>query len=864
MYLTVVFKIQLHSRRYEHAFDSMMIYNTRFARRVTEALRETSEEPGESSSDGRPRIFDLIATVLRKRQTGEAKGKIPRLLANELSVFVNSVLREPGDEAFSTHMREGFYSKCAVMLMNWCANFVPELDEQNKAIWQLLTEQIDALPPVPSTDDLRARWLVRIQQYERDLEEQMPFGKQEGEPLERVGKRDLRWLHERLLTEAQIETCLDATEILLGIKPYETSAELDRAKLTPHPYLKRTKRQRGVRMQLSQTYIPPVAGNTVYLGELLPEQLDHFRNDVLDQQYRRETYEQIRASVERLLNERPPGYPTIKPLQMPNADPRTSNGTRPFAQALKRLAGYYPARASARPKSKKGKNAGDDEYTDEELRAIESNARDEVNRTAHELHPYTFPVHFKRTTIPGSNTNTFSLLYDYRTEAYVLALSFQGQRLDPAIGKFTPQVGPYLHYINYPGMPFKAPLQTSMLLCSLEYAEDYQGRILRRYRRERAHVQVDTRQLAAEVEQRVADALEQHQQKVNQKEQKPRSRPETVQQREQREQKEAAQRDVLQTRLETRAWKQVLATELAKLGKVDKEHTIAELTITCDLDRAGNLAYYAHLPVPLRVEACRVLPACVLGIHEHATGYSYALLSLAGDVLDVGDLAIYHGVLPVEGDTTYNPNYADEVAHAIVTLAARHNAVIGIEDTSYLRTISTSRTRNRRVLGRPSATVFKTVAYKADAAIISLKQRRRPPHIRAGTVSRKRPHRYRAAPVTGMLPPQEIGNISPPSDCSACMTRLPEKKKGTRQQLFVTCPTCKNRQVFEQTDDYVQECQQAACQTIWRPDAIWIDEEFVCPLCDAPPRLARFNTAILVAQQTLAHLEWVSNKQKAT
>jgi hypothetical protein len=160
--------------------------------------------------------------------------------------------------------------------------------------------------------------------------------------------------------------------------------------------------------------------------------------------------------------------------------------------------------------------------------------------------------------------------------------------------------------------------------------------------------------------------------------------------------------------------------------------------------------------------------------------------------------------------------------------------------------------------------VFKTVAYKADAAIISLKQRRRPPHIRQGTVSRKRTHRYRAAPVTGMLPPQEIGNISPPGDCSACMTRLPEKKKGTRQQLFVTCPTCKNRQVFEQTDDYVQECQQAACQTIWRPDAIWIDEEFVCPLCDAPPRLARFNTAIVVAQQTLAHLEWVSNKQKAT
>jgi hypothetical protein len=264
------------------------------------------------------------------------------------------------------------------MLMNWCVNFVLELDEQNKAIWQLLNEQIDALPPVPAADDLRARWLVRIQQYERDLEEQMPFGRQEGEPLERVGKRDLRWLHERLLKKEQIEMYLDATEILLGIKSYETSAELDRAKLTPHPYLKRTKRQRGVRMQLSQTYIPPVAGNTVYLGELLPEKLDHFRNDLLDQQYRQEKYEQIRASVERLLNERPPGFPTIKPLQMPDADPRTSNGIRPLAQALKRLAGYYPVRASARQ---------NDEYSDEALRAIESDARDEVNRAVHELQP---------------------------------------------------------------------------------------------------------------------------------------------------------------------------------------------------------------------------------------------------------------------------------------------------------------------------------------------------------------------------------------------------------------------------------------------------------------------------------------------
>jgi hypothetical protein len=193
---------------------------------------------------------------------------------------------------------------------------------------------------------------------------------------------------------------------------------------------------------------------------------------------------------------------------------------------------------------------------------------------------------------------------------------------------------------------------------------------------------------------------------------------------------------------------------------------------------------------------------------------------LSGEVLETGDLAIEPSVLPHIGDTTYNPNYAYEVAIAIIDLAKKHNAYIGIEETSQFQQASTSRSLNRRFFGRPSKKVATIVRYKAL--------------------------QY------GLLPPQMVWKIAPSRDCSQCGYRLGDRASGIRRAYYVECPTCATRQPLQKDDMLVHTCVQ--CRSMWRAHEAWIELEFVCTQCNAAPLLARMNAAIAVAFKTIHNI----------
>jgi hypothetical protein len=83
---------------------------------------------------------------------------------------------------------------------------------------------------------------------------------------------------------------------------------------------------------------------------------------------------------------------------------------------------------------------------------------------------------------------------------------------------------------------------------------------------------------------------------------------------------------------------------------------------------------------------------------------------------------------------------------------------------------------------------------------------------------------------------------------------MEKKKHGVRDRLYVACPTCTHQQPFREDTDLVQRCDNPACTSAWRARQGFVEQEFVCSQCDAPPIVARYNTAIVTAQRTLEQL----------
>jgi len=611
---------------------------------------------------------------------------------------MNTYNLRPGDYYFAAYVRDAIYKECAVILLNWCAPFIYEAAGQGDgahATPDMVSDaQSDTKPgkkrqddvrPLPTLEQVYDLWEAWHQEYQAALEQRMPFpAHYEGKTLQEVGRRGIRWLLAHLHDQDTIDATLWHLDALLGYREVQNPDEVEEAALFPHPYRKNEKRERRLRVRYVHVQVLEVKGDRVVFGELDNTALERLRDEMLEQRHNREQFAQIQAAAERILFSSTPRYPTIQRPMLAKNDPERAEQERELHAALHRVQNPFPVKKSKKPV---------ETYEEEELIELENTMLANLLRALHGMELSAYPLPTKRTSNPNRNIYTFDLLYDRETSAYVLALSFHGKgveygrrKLAGITGKrpkarksdaeimprFKPQVGENLCYVNHPGVQYQPPKRAQTLMFSLEYGKEHQDmRILQRFMRQRMQPQQPASSLSTD---HTSDDTAEH----------PDLQESPVA-------REAEAADTLPEASGTTESEQATIIDEAteEAGETDESAPqkpsrykrtnppIAAVRVVCRWNKQQQPEFFAHFSVPIQVAPCTLLPECVLGIHEHNYGYSYALLSLAGEVIEVGDLPVHEHVMPRAGDTSYNPNYAPEVAHAIVALAARHNAYIG-------------------------------------------------------------------------------------------------------------------------------------------------------------------------------------------
>lgn len=532
-----------------------------------------------------------------------------------------------------------------------------------------------------------------------------------------------------------------------------TVASFQQAMRVKHPWRRKVKQERAVRASRLVQHGLEKSQDSMLLGLMSENELGSLRDQLLELQEFSVVFAQVRAAVDTMLAQAPLAYPTVRPLA--GTPDEQSEIHRKYEAALNWF--RHPVRNGD---IDKGAIA-------EQLESWESAARTRLLQLERELaEPDLQPLNYPRTMRPriqgadGSvlsygNYGAFSVNYDSVSQEYVLAVAVHGRH---ASEHFTPHVGDNLYFVNFPETRFVPPKQTSMLLFPLECGREYQDQVLREL--------IDR--------QREAQHLKFAQQNTS-------------------------------------------AEERLSLENCLPEAAIGSARIVSRQNDAGRREFYLHIPVPLPVPSQTILPDTVIGFHEHRDGYSYAVLTLEGKVLKVGDLNIPEHVLPKEGDRYYNDNYAFEVARAIVDLGVAHNAILGIEDTSWRKQTSLSYEQNRRAFTRPTRKITEIVSYKALLA--------------------------------GLLSPRDVRSVAPSRDCSRCGGRC--EKSALHTIWHVECPNCHGRQLLQDNADGLQDC--LSCQHVWEGEEIEAESLFTCPTC-AMSCPARYNCATVVAHRTMEQL----------
>lgn len=364
------------------------------------------------------------------------------------------------------------------------------------------------------------------------------------------------------------------------------------------------------------------------------------------------------------------------------------------------------------------------------------------------------PLSFTRTIRPP-RIDTFALLYDRVTGEYALAVVIHGEH---ATATFTPKTGPNLYYVNYPETPFVPPKNTSCLVFSVSFGREYH------------------------------DAT------------------------------------YLQTILHKQREKQI---QLYQQRSVDDSRTssaeflpegaLRSAKLLTQRNAAGQVEMFVHLPIEVEPHPCNPDSLTkVIGFHEHDDGYSYALITLTGEVVMCGDLRIPAHVSRINPQQGYSANYAFEVAVAMVKLATTYNAYIGLEKANWKRGVSSSRAVNRRRFRFPRQKIAFIIGYKTLLA--------------------------------GLLRPLSVIGVSPTRACSSCGSELPAGTNGVRYRPTTACYNCGSG-ILEQPDSNADTVSCTGCGQTWNV----LEEQFRCVQCSVQG-LARYNVARVVAQYTLSQL----------
>jgi hypothetical protein len=734
----------------------------------------------------KPRQDGALAHILSVQDKGHYKSRT-------FGEIVRKRFAQDSSSAFISRFHEGICRDCAQDITGWAQKViklaVEDYRNQQRELQKAFGEPRKKLPTyAPTLEDVYRAWARRERAYHEAAERLIRFGRNAGDSLEKHGKREARWLLERLLPDDEIIELLEDVDRLLDETPSVLQSE---AAMIEHPWLRtddptdEPQHQRAVREgHLMQRIFQP-RGEFVLLGQLRKEELAILRKVLKEmlsyseafktclQQFQAalaETHDMayelkgLQETLETFLASRPYSYPTILNREWSEAYQQQAQET------LETWLNWFFLNNEKPERVERFLNV-----------QLEANSRDGLARAISAVKPPKWqPISFAGTMYPR-NYRDFALLYERRRYQLTLAVILHkkgtfGKDYEPQHREETSPNGRKaqrdyakrradnpLYYVNFPETPFCPPKGTAVLLFPLSYGYEYHSKIIHTII---SHQRTAQRRLFAE---------------LNRDAEKP-----------------------------------------IPIEKCLPKALVNTAKILCDWDEHGKQIFTANITMEPPVSELPQMPIRVIGFHEHDSGYSYAILELDGTVCSVGDVRLAQHVDPSQGSEPNGDNYVYDCANKIVAKAALWEAFIGIEDTTYKKQQpSLSRQQNRKVFSRPSGRIIEATTEKAR--------------------------------LKGMLDPRAIANIAPSRDCAQCRSRQPDTGSGVSNEYVVRCPLCKQYQQYVK-EDAPQRC--ATCGYEWPQDALDSTKErlFSCTICRSPARLARHNTAIVVAQRTLIAL----------
>lgn len=862
---TIVFKLHKPTRRKERTLLWAQMQVTNMTAHILETLRE---EPGKLRPDG---AIAVVLEMLSRKAQGQS-GQRVQVLADVLSeCFLRGkqrsshssktkiVKKKPLDIAplsstnfpVTSVLRTGVFRQVGLMLLNWYVQIVGDQESQDeleitKGKEALSVEdhsETDSLPQsIPNLEAIHSLWSSKCRIYDDAKQVVIPFGRNRGETLEQAGKREVRWLKDRLVPKATIEATLEHIAILLD--PLSRGEPLRKAKQARHPWRRRANLQRspGAGRLVERVFDLPQP--LIRLETLNSDELQLLQADLEEMRDFSAEFDKIRDAVEIFLGSAPPSYPNVRPILL--SSERESQKTI-YDASLDILGSNIMSLES------------ESEIAADLLRSESALCRNDLQ-----------PLNFIRSIRPGSTGSSFALLCSKNeienttisgqnqhermqnqqnlpseTESknasynYVLAIVVQGENAfasNQQAERFTPKVKTGLFYVNFPETPFVPPRGTSMLLLPLECGKSYHEQTF------------------------MIDMI--HQQRILQhKLFKDAHRRKLISAKTENLLKKCK----LRFRVRTRRFGDVYVKYLDRPKKPKAssecfpESAIGSAKIISKETEEGFREFYLHTPIiePSPTQSSSI--GRILGVHEHTSGYSYAIIDLSGKIIDVGNVFIPYHVRFEEGDKFYSNNYVFEVVKSIIdtglanTSAIPSSVLIGLEKTDYRKSnVHLSRTQNRRLFKQPSKKVANVLLYKSLLAGLPKT------HMtwgvsprRCSACGRKRPSGIRNTyPLTVCCPTCKSTNLH----CSRCGTPSlfeatattsegqPERKRS--DPASAACPHC-----LAQHSYLSYELRCASCQHVWSVH----EPHFLCPHCQHY-QPAHLNTAIVVAQLTLSQL----------
>ncbi len=358
---------------------------------------------------------------------------------------------------------------------------------------------------------------------------------------------------------------------------------------------------------------------------------------------------------------------------------------------------------------------------------LEQAAIARLDADGHAFDPIRYqPLRYMR-TMRGNASSFFGLLYNADHERFVLAL-----RLNP-LGYSVhgiPQSPNNLVFVNAPYTPFRRSQdkkgRRSLVMVGLELGVKYQLRILK-------HVMHD--QAGKQWEMYTAQAYS------------VRTKPDTT------------------------------------FTQTFPDSAIGTLMITHQQNNNYQPEFFAYIPVTIPIPPLIAEPTTILGIHERDGSYYGILIDKENQKSpNTFLIEVDNRVQPKDDDRWYSDNFAYAVARKIIELAHTSNALIGIEDTTWKRIATDSRTMNRRNFALPRQRILDILIYKALLA--------------------------------GLARPVIIYGISPSQDCSVCgyRPRADDEKNSTCTTFFFTCGRCHSR--LTPTDNTTRVVAQQTHQSL--------------------------------------------------